>query len=111
MKTHLKFHCLYCGQHMECHPRLAGRQLLCPTCLHRIVIPVTPDLETISQVRPKRDTWDTHVPVPNIMVPCRQGVGQERGQPCPRVPTLQATARGLSGPRSREGFQLAQLTQ
>jgi DNA-directed RNA polymerase subunit RPC12/RpoP len=71
MKTYLKFACIYCGQHMECSPCLAGRQILCPTCLHRIVIP-TPsgDKPPILPVR-ARHTWDTYVPLPSLEIPTR----------------------------------------
>jgi DNA-directed RNA polymerase subunit RPC12/RpoP len=107
----LKFHCVYCGQRMECDPLLGGRQMLCPSCLHRIVIPAPARAFATGRIPAVPDTWDTHVPLPNVMIPSRQGVGQERGQPCPRVSSLQAAARGLSGPRSCEGFQLAPIAQ
>jgi ribosomal protein S27E len=71
MKTCFKFNCIYCGQHMECHPRFAGRQILCPVCSHRIVIPTglggKPSLQPVLA----RSTWDTDVPMPKFEIPTR----------------------------------------
>ena len=67
MNTYMKFACIYCGQHMECKPRLCGCQILCPACEHRIVIPCS----TTSQPLPVRDAWDTSVPMPLVKTPTR----------------------------------------
>jgi DNA-directed RNA polymerase subunit RPC12/RpoP len=73
MKTYMKFACIYCGQHMECKPRLCGCQILCPTCGHRIVIPVHPahPTPTTSQPALVREAWDTSVPMPLVDIPTR----------------------------------------
>jgi hypothetical protein len=34
-----KFGCPRCGQHLRCHVRHVGRQILCPKCQGLIVIP------------------------------------------------------------------------
>ena len=39
IKTYFKFACVYCGQHIECETTLSGRQIKCPACGNRIVIP------------------------------------------------------------------------
>ena len=67
---YLKFNCIYCGQHMECAPRLAGRQFLCPACQHRIVIPA-PRGGTIRTVRLAAHTWDKFLPSPDVEIPTR----------------------------------------
>ena len=70
MKTHFKFNCIYCGQHMECDPELCGRQICCPSCLHRIVIPTMICLRpSKTQPLPRWPHWDTWVPVPEIEFP------------------------------------------
>jgi hypothetical protein len=66
----LKFNCTYCGQHMECAPRLAGRQFLCPSCRHPIVIP-TPRGDLVGKELQAAHTWDEIVPLPDIEVPTR----------------------------------------
>jgi DNA-directed RNA polymerase subunit RPC12/RpoP len=71
METHLKFTCIYCGQHMECEPRFSGRQILCPACLHRIVIPTAFGGKPPIQPVLARYTWDTHVPLPLVEIPTR----------------------------------------
>jgi DNA-directed RNA polymerase subunit RPC12/RpoP len=71
MKTYLKFTCIYCGQHMECNPRFAGRQILCPACLHRVVIPAARGGSPASQAVSTPCTWDTLVPMPDIEIPTR----------------------------------------
>jgi DNA-directed RNA polymerase subunit RPC12/RpoP len=71
MKTYMKFACIYCGQHMECKPRLSGFQILCPACGHRIVIPVHQARPMTSQPPPVRDAWDTSVPMPLVAIPTR----------------------------------------
>jgi len=53
---------------MECNPQLAGRQLLCPTCLHRIVVP--PENGAIES-KSVQETWDTDVPFPRVETPTR----------------------------------------
>lgn len=67
----LKFNCLYCGQHIECAPRLAGRQLLCPTCQHRIVIPPPNGGSQIRRALSDVFTWDDNVPLPNLELSTR----------------------------------------
>jgi DNA-directed RNA polymerase subunit RPC12/RpoP len=67
----LKFNCIYCGQHMECAPRLAGRQFLCPSCKHRIVIPKLRGVSIIRRALMAAHTWDEFVPLPDIEVPTR----------------------------------------
>jgi DNA-directed RNA polymerase subunit RPC12/RpoP len=71
MNTYMKFACIYCGQHMECTPRLCGCHILCPACGHRIVIPVPRARPTTSQPVPVRDAWDTWVPMPLVEIPTR----------------------------------------
>ena len=71
MNTYMKFACIYCGQHMECKPRLCGCQILCPACSHRIVIPVPLARAMTSQPAPVRDAWDTSVPMPLVEIPTR----------------------------------------
>jgi DNA-directed RNA polymerase subunit RPC12/RpoP len=71
MKTYFKFVCIYCGQHMECKPRLCGCQILCPACGLRIVIPAHPARPTTSQPALARDAWDTSVPIPLVEIPTR----------------------------------------
>jgi hypothetical protein len=63
----LKFNCRYGGQHMECAPRLAGRQLRCPTCQHRIVIPKSPG-DPVQRALSAPHTWDTDVPLPTLEI-------------------------------------------
>lgn len=67
----LKFNCLYCGQHMECDPRFAGRQILCPACLHRLVIPKPRGGGPARQALFAPETWDTDVPLPRFEIPTR----------------------------------------
>lgn len=69
MNTLLKFACIYCGQRMECEPRLRGRQLLCPACQHRIAIPTTQVYQPAGSLLPTKDTWDTWVPMPIVEIP------------------------------------------
>ena len=71
MKTYIKFTCLYCGQHMECEPRFCGRQMQCPACLHRIVIPLTPAQKAAGLAVKSLGTWDTWVPKPSVLTPTR----------------------------------------
>ena len=69
MKTYYKFQCVYCGQHLECESGLSGRQIRCPACQNRIVIPA----EVKGQPARKRPltkfTWDTVVQVPEVQSP------------------------------------------
>jgi DNA-directed RNA polymerase subunit RPC12/RpoP len=71
MNTYFKFVCIYCGQHMECKPRLCGRQMLCPACDHRIVIPMMPENPAAVRHVSAPDTWDTAVPTPKVETPTR----------------------------------------
>src|ERR1039458_4801438 len=52
---------------MECAPRLAGRQFLCPSCRHPIVIP-TPRGDLVGKELQAAHTWDEIVPLPDIEV-------------------------------------------
>ena len=70
-QTYLKFTCVYCGQHMECKPCFSGRQMLCPTCEHRIVIPVPGDPRFAHEPSLANDTWETSVPMPKVETPTR----------------------------------------
>jgi len=71
MKTYFKFVCIYCGQHMECKPCFCGRQMLCPACSHRIVIPMMPKGLAAGQHALAPDTWDPSVPTPRVETPTR----------------------------------------
>jgi DNA-directed RNA polymerase subunit RPC12/RpoP len=75
VRTYLKFNCIYCGQHMECDPRFSGRQILCPGCLHRIVIPTPRGGTPVRQALFATQTWDTHVPLPSVEIPTRHRRG------------------------------------
>jgi DNA-directed RNA polymerase subunit RPC12/RpoP len=72
-QTQLKFHCLYCGQHMECAPGFSGRQMLCPACRHRIVIPAPRGGGPARRSLPVVETWDKFVPLPELEIPTRHG--------------------------------------
>ena len=66
MKTYFKFACIYCGQHIECETTLAGRQIKCPACDERIVIP-SPEKGKPARKQPlTKFTWDTVVQSPEI---------------------------------------------
>ena len=56
---------------MECNPNLGGRQMLCPACEHRIVIPVMRGHPAGGHRPPVAATWDTSVPRPWVDVPTR----------------------------------------
>ena len=71
MNTYFKFACIYCGQHMECSPRLGGSQILCPACGHRIVIPIPRQHPAARQPVAGWDKWDTSVPMPQLETPTR----------------------------------------
>ncbi len=68
--NYIKFHCIYCGQHMEAEPRFALRQLQCPACNARIAIPAG-DKAASGQPRQQPETWDTLVPLPEVSLPTR----------------------------------------
>lgn len=68
----LKFNCLYCGQRMECEPHHSGRQILCPACLHRLVIPKPRGGSPARAVVSAPETWDTDVPLPRLEMPTRR---------------------------------------
>ena len=76
MKILIKFACIYCGQHLECEPRFSGRQILCPACLHRIVIPRGQGGQPPAQLGLLPGTWDTHVEVPKLEIPTRYRNGR-----------------------------------
>jgi len=71
MKTYFTFSCIYCGQHVECEPRLCGRHLRCPRCLHRIAIPLVAQQKPTGQVFKSPPTWDAWVPEPSVEIPTR----------------------------------------
>jgi len=71
MKTYIKLACIYCGQRMECHPCFTGRQILCPACLHRIVIPPGQVGQPPAPPVPARRTWGADVPLPKLEIPTR----------------------------------------
>jgi DNA-directed RNA polymerase subunit RPC12/RpoP len=68
--NYIKFHCIYCGQHMEAEARFALRQLQCPACNARIVIPAPGKLKS-SQHLQQSETWDTIVPLAEVSMPTR----------------------------------------
>lgn len=71
MKNFLKFNCLYCGQHMECETRFSGRQIKCPVCEHKMVIPPTRKLQRGLAQFDSAHTWDVMVPRPDLTTPTR----------------------------------------
>jgi hypothetical protein len=71
MNAYFKFACLYCGQRIECKPRLCGRQIQCPACLQRIVIPLTPEQKADGRAVVSPGTWDSSVPKPSVETPTR----------------------------------------
>lgn len=92
MKTYMKFTCIYCGQRMECDPRFAGRQILCPACLHRIVIPDSRGGNPAGRFLPIPQTWDARVPLPGIEIPTRYRLAaMNAGAASPAI-------RGLANP-------------
>lgn len=68
--NYIKFHCIYCGQHMEAETRFALRQLQCPACNARIAIPAPEKLKS-SEGLQQPETWDTLVPRPEVSMPTR----------------------------------------
>jgi DNA-directed RNA polymerase subunit RPC12/RpoP len=67
--SQFKFACVYCGQHIQCETRLSGRQIKCPGCQSRIVIP-SPEKGQPARRQPlTKFTWDTEVPTPKVVVP------------------------------------------
>jgi len=42
LMSHLKFNCSHCGQHLECDPEYAGRQIPCPACHALTLVPAVP---------------------------------------------------------------------
>jgi DNA-directed RNA polymerase subunit RPC12/RpoP len=71
MKTYLKFACIYCGKRMEYNLDLAGRQMLCPGCMHPIVIPPFAVTSTAGRPPCVRYSWERQVPKPGVEVPTR----------------------------------------
>jgi len=69
MKTHFKFSCVYCGQHIECESGLSGRQIKCPACKNRIVIPAEEKGQSARKQPMTKFTWDTEVPTPEVKKP------------------------------------------
>ncbi len=66
MKTSFKFACVYCGQHIECETGLSGRQIKCPACHSRIVIPAEEKGKPARKEPLTKFTWDTVVPTPKV---------------------------------------------
>jgi len=66
MKTYFKFHCVYCGQRLECVSGLSGQQIRCPACKNRIVIPAEIKGQPARKQPLTKFTWDTVVKVPEI---------------------------------------------
>jgi len=66
MSTYSKFACIYCGQRMKCEPDLCGRHILCPSCQHRIAIPMTRVRHYNHRLLAAKETWDTWVPMPMV---------------------------------------------
>ena len=71
MKDYIRFSCVYCGQHMECDPRLCGRQFHCPACRQRIVVPPPAGRQNRSLEGASNATWDSQVPAPAVETPTR----------------------------------------
>lgn len=71
MNAYRKFACIYCGQHMECAPRLGGSQILCPACGHRIVIPIPRQDPAAREPAAGWDDWHTSIPMPLLETPTR----------------------------------------
>ena len=69
MKTSFKFACVYCGQHIECETSLSGRQIKCPACHSRIVIPAQEKGQPARKQPLTKFTWDTVVPTPKVAEP------------------------------------------
>ncbi len=69
MKTSFKFACVYCGQHIECETSLSGRQIKCPGCQKRIVIPSAEKGQPARKQPLTKFTWDTNVPTPEVKGP------------------------------------------
>ena len=66
MKTCFKFACIYCGQHIACETALSGRQIKCPTCQSRIVVPAAERGQPARKQPLTKFTWDTNVPLPQV---------------------------------------------
>jgi DNA-directed RNA polymerase subunit RPC12/RpoP len=66
MSTSFKFACIYCGQHIACETTLSGRQIKCPTCHCRIVVPATEKGQPARKQPLTKFTWDTVVPMPRV---------------------------------------------
>ncbi len=61
-----KFSCPHCEQHLQCSETMSGRQIVCPTCQHLIVIPPPPGLAAApGAYQPESGkTWQTYGPLP-----------------------------------------------
>lgn len=68
--NYIKFNCIYCGQHMEAEARFALRQLQCPACNGRIVIPARGERRNGARIL-QSETWDTLVPPADVSLPTR----------------------------------------
>ncbi|HAB17566.1 MAG TPA: hypothetical protein DCE44_14075 [Verrucomicrobiales bacterium] len=60
-----KFACIYCGQHMKCRYGFRGRRIQCPTCQHKIVIPLTEARQALKSA----SAWEASVRKPLIETP------------------------------------------
>ena len=60
-----KFSCPHCEQHLQCNETMSGRQIVCPTCQHLIVIPPSPVQAAPGSYQPESGkTWQTYLPMP-----------------------------------------------
>jgi DNA-directed RNA polymerase subunit RPC12/RpoP len=66
MKTYFKFACIICGQHLECETALSGRQIRCPACHSRIVIPNDAMRHSLNRPPLMQFAWDAVVEVPEV---------------------------------------------
>lgn len=69
--SEFKFACPVCGQHITADSSTSGKQLECPTCFRKIVVPQAPASEeskfilSAAQVsKPRTSTLDTHSSLP-----------------------------------------------
>jgi DNA-directed RNA polymerase subunit RPC12/RpoP len=69
MNTYFKFACIYCGQHLECETSLSGRQMKCPACHNRIVVPAQEKGQPARREPLTKFTWDTIIPTPGVEAP------------------------------------------
>ncbi len=65
---------------MECEPQHAGRQLKCPACSHKIVVPPDPE-NKVPAAPPQDQTWTTDVPSPDVTLPTRYASPKDQKPP------------------------------